>query len=140
MLVMCFLKRQQKQENTTKVRRKYFVLLAALVSAIPALVGFNSREISLIKLFLFPLVFRCLWGKAFEMGVPCFKTPGVGGIFGYVAVGSLIGYSFWLEPWSNNPSMNKMVMQYTNFPDSTRLGHVTSMLYFRVLHGDLYHS
>ena len=69
MLVMCFLQRTVKKHDL-KVKRKYQVLLAALFSAISAIVGFNERELSLIKLFLFPLVCRCLWYKAFDLGVP----------------------------------------------------------------------
>ena len=64
-LTMCLLTRWRGK----RMNRKRAMLVAAVLSAIPAIVGFTSKELSLFKLFLFPLVCRCVVTKASELGL-----------------------------------------------------------------------
>jgi hypothetical protein len=44
------------------------MLFAGVISALPAAILFTTKEISLFKLLLFPLVWRCIVSKAIERG------------------------------------------------------------------------
>ena len=78
MLTMCALRRYAKG----KLSRKKAMLIAALVSSLPVIFGMNPREQNLFKLLIYPLMFRCLFTKIFEMGLlPSFKHGEIAGYF-----------------------------------------------------------
>ena len=83
-------------------------------------------------MFLYPLVWRCIWWKLFDSGVPHIKAPGVGATLGYLGVGGMIGYAWLFEPWSANRSMNSMVDQYTAYEDYRRLGVMAYPIWFKI--------
>ena len=106
MLSMCALTR-----NESKLSKKRKIFIAAMISALPALIGFSSQEIRLIKLMMFPLVFRCIGTKLFEKGFPQMKRHG--GIVAYVLLTNIIAFSYVLEPLSNAAGMQKSIESYT---------------------------
>jgi hypothetical protein len=75
------------------------MLVSALISAFPCMVGLTSKEQSLLKLFIFPLVFRCLFSKAFELRLlPTFRH---GDIVAYVMGTGFFGAITIAESYSN---------------------------------------
>jgi hypothetical protein len=62
---MCVLRRW----NGDKLSRKYAMFISAMISSIPAIIGFNSKEMSLFKLIIFPILWRCVVTKGLEIGV-----------------------------------------------------------------------
>ena len=76
------------------------MFVAAFLSAIPVIVGFSSREQSLFKLLIFPLVWRCIVSKAMDLGLlPTLNRHG--DILGYVIVTTIVGFCFSTEGYSN---------------------------------------
>ena len=74
--------------------------MAAFLSAIPAIVGMTSKEQSLFKLLVFPLMYRCLFTKIFEKNL--LPTPQKhGDILGYVLATFFYGYCQLCENHSN---------------------------------------
>ena len=94
-LTMCVLRRWQGKD----INRKRAMLLAACFSALPAIVGFTPKELSLFKLFLFPLVCRCLVTKASEIGMIPYLTRH-NDIIGYMIATSIVGFCYTIESYS----------------------------------------
>ena len=75
------------------------MFIAAALSALPAILGMNSKEQQLLKLFVFPLMFRCLFTKLFEAKLlPTFKH---GDVVGYMLTTFFYGYVVTCEQYSN---------------------------------------
>ena len=64
-----------------------------------------------MKLFFFPLAYRCLCDKLLEKGwLPKFKH---GDILGYMLASGCIGFVWSMEKYSDSPAMKKAVDLYT---------------------------
>ena len=87
------------------------MFVAAFISAIPAIIGFSSREQQLFKLLIFPLVWRCIVSKAMDIGLlPTLKRHG--DILGYVIVTTIVGFCFSTEGYSNQRQLQGMIRGY----------------------------
>ena len=107
--VMCCLRRTLGK----KINRKRAMAFAAFLSAIPIVVGLNKKELSLFKLLIYPLMYRCLVTKLIELGlIPTFKH---GDILGYVVTTFFYGFCQICESHSHQPQMYNMVKQYAQF-------------------------
>lgn len=106
MMVMCAIKRNLK----SRVKRKWAMLLAAFLSALPVVIGMNDKEQNLLKLLLYPLLWRCVFTKLFEMKwLPTFKH---GDILAYVISTFYFGHVSVFEVYSNNRPMFYAVANY----------------------------
>ena len=107
--------------------------LAAFISALPAIVGFSAKEQQFLKLFLFPLVFRCLCNKAQETKL----LPDIpyGSVVAYVVVCSFYGYFYGVEWYSNVPAMTKMIDSWGDFQISEKMQHASWNIHYRGLRG-----
>jgi len=96
MLTMCILRRCTGKQ----LSRKKAMFMAAFISAIPAIIGMTAKEQSLFKLLIYPLMYRCLFTKIFEIGLlPTLKRHG--DILGYFIVTFFFGYCQLCESYSN---------------------------------------
>lgn len=109
---MCLLERIKHKIPLNKRTIKFFMLfISGAISSLPMSLMAEAQEQNLMKLFFFPLAFRCLFDKLFESGViPTFKH---GDILSYVLVNSLVSYVWTYEKYSNSPSLSKSIDQYT---------------------------
>ena len=97
MLSMCFYHKKLKK----RLAKKNAMALAAFLSALPVIVGMSDKEKSLFKLVVYPLMFRCIMGKFFEIGlVPEVKY---GSVIGYFVATFFFGYCTVVEKWSHQP-------------------------------------
>ena len=109
------------------------MFFAAFASAIPAVSGLTAKEQQLIKLFIFPLVFRCLCNSALDKKIlPTLKH---GNIWGYVAVCFVYGYCYGTEWYSNVPAMQKMIDNWGHFGISEKMEHVAWNIFSRGTRG-----
>ena len=85
------------------------------MSGIPLIVGMNPKEMNLIKLFMFPLVSRCVVDKMLELGY--LPTLPYGSVLSYMIVCFIVTYGYLVERHSLAPSMYKMVDSYAKLTD-----------------------
>ena len=88
--------------------------MAALLCALPIVLGLEPGETSLVKLLFFPLAWRVVCDKLVEVGLlPKFWG---GEVLGYMLACFLIPYTYMLEPRSSSPAMYKLVLTYSRDP------------------------
>ena len=108
---------QDKQYSLFSIglNQKQASFLAGALSALPLAFGFNAQEQNLLKLFIYPLAYRCVCDKLFELGwLPQVKY---GSVISYMMVSSVITYGFTVERHSQPPSMYRMVDSYARLND-----------------------
>ena len=71
-----------------------------MVSVIPLFLGLNEKEKNLMKLFFFPLAFRCFSNKTIEIGLV--PRPRHGDILAYGIFAFLIPFTTLIE-WNSCP-------------------------------------
>ena len=83
-----------------KTRKRLALLIAGMVSSIPFIIGLKKDEMVLIKLFFFPLLWRCFAALFIESKViPVPKKHG--DIMTYVVLSSIIGFCMMYEGYSS---------------------------------------
>ena len=83
-----------------KLTTQMKAFIAAMISVIPLFIGLQDKEKNLMKLFFFPLAFRCLSNKTIEIGLV--PRPKHGDILAYGIFAYLIGFSTLME-WNSCP-------------------------------------
>jgi len=92
------------------------IFIAGMMSAIPLLVGMKAKEMNLLKLFMFPLVSRCIVDKLLELGY--LPTVPYGSVISYMLACFIITYGYLVERHTLAPSMYKMVDSYARLTDT----------------------
>lgn len=107
---MCLIERiKDKVPIKRKLLRAIILFISGCVSSIP-LNWLDNQEQSLLKLFFFPLAYRCLVDKLRMKGViPDIKH---GSVLGYVLSAGIIGFVWTMEKYSDSPAMKKAVDMY----------------------------
>ena len=110
---ICIFERIKERIPLSPELAKFCVLfISGAISSLPMSL-LNSTEQNLLKLFFFPLAFRCFFDKMLELGfMPRLKG---GDIISYVLASSVIGYVWTYEKYSDSLSMSKAVDMYTQF-------------------------
>ena len=104
------------------------------MSALPLIMGLNSKEMTLLKLFFFPLAARCFCDNLLSKGyLPKFKHSD---IVAYCLISGVITYAFMYEKISASNSLNKSIDLYIKTTNSehrflTLLGLVTHRRMYR---------
>ena len=82
--------------------------IAAMVSVIPLYFGLQDKEKNLMKLFFFPLAFRCLSNKTIEIGL--IPRPNHGDILAYGIFVWFMGFGTLIE-WNSCSASIKQNIQ-----------------------------
>ena len=111
-IIVCLLKRLEKnldKKSYRKLSSRMKAFIAAMVSVIPMYIGLQEKEKNLMKLFFFPLAFRCLSNKTIEIGLV--PRPNHGDILAYGIFAYLIGFGTLMEWNSCNPAIKRNIQR-----------------------------
>ena len=68
-LILCVFKRFGKRQSSNwlfKMRNQQVCFFAAFFAALPLALGLQPREVNVLKMLFFPMLFRCMCDKALE--------------------------------------------------------------------------
>ena len=112
--VMCSLTRlkhlSEKQILKRLLSNKFCHMIAGMASAIPIVLIMNPQEQNLLKLFFFPLAFRCLVDKLLQLKLLPNLGTNFGSVISYMLVTTIIGFTYTFESFSLAPSMYRLVV------------------------------